>query len=189
MNLASSLAPAIFIDRDGVIIHNRAEYVRTVEHVIFYPRSVQALAELRNSAYKIIIVTNQAGVGKGLISPEIAAEINRCVVAEIERAGGKVDGLYVCPHTAHDRCTCRKPQPGLLIRAAQELGIDLAASYMIGDAASDVAAGQRAGVKQAILVLTGRGLSQRAVAKREGLANFQVRRSLKDALASIRASR
>jgi D-glycero-D-manno-heptose 1,7-bisphosphate phosphatase len=182
MTTSGILTPAIFIDRDGVIIHNRDKYVRLLEHVIFYPRAVAALAGLYSSPFKIVIVTNQAGVGKGLIPAETAAEINRCVVAQIERAGGRVDGVYVCPHTAEDHCTCRKPQPGLLTRAAAELGIDLAASYMIGDAASDITAGQRAGVKQAILVLTGRGRLQRAVAQRAGLENFLIKRSLKEAL-------
>jgi D-glycero-D-manno-heptose 1,7-bisphosphate phosphatase len=178
MQHSSSLSPAIFIDRDGVIIHNRAEYVRSLKHVLLYPRSIAALAGLAESAYKIVVVTNQAGVGKGLIPLDTAAEINHRVVEAIVQAGGRVDGVYVCPHTVEDRCACRKPQPGLLTRAAADLGIDLGASYMIGDAASDVAAGQRAGVKQAILVLTGRGREQRSIAE----APFVVKRSLKDAL-------
>jgi D-glycero-D-manno-heptose 1,7-bisphosphate phosphatase len=182
MTTSGILSPAVFIDRDGVIIHNRDQYVRTLEQVVFYPRAVAALAALRTCPLKIVIVTNQAGVGKGLIPAETAAEINRRVVTQIERAGGRVDGVYVCPHTAEAHCTCRKPQPGLLTRAAAELGLLLAESWMIGDAASDIAAGQRAGVKQAVLVLTGRGRQQRLVAQREGLANFLVKRSLKEAL-------
>jgi D-glycero-D-manno-heptose 1,7-bisphosphate phosphatase len=185
MNSLTNLSPAIFIDRDGVIIHNLAQYVRSLNHVHPYPRSIAALASLRESPFKIVLVTNQAGVGKGLIPLETAVEINRCVVDAIEQAGGRVDGVYVCPHTPADHCACRKPQPGLLTRAAAELGIDLAASYMIGDAASDIAAGQRAGVKQAILVLTGRGREQRKLAE----APFLVKRSLKEALEWITSSK
>jgi D-glycero-D-manno-heptose 1,7-bisphosphate phosphatase len=185
MTVPAPLSPALFIDRDGVIIHNRVEYVRSLRHVIFYPSSLQALAELAGSRYKIVIVTNQAGVGRGLIAAETVAEINRAVTQAIESAGGRVDGVYVCPHAPADGCSCRKPQPGLLLRAAQELGIDLTASYMIGDALSDIAAGQRAGVKQEILVLTGRGRAQRKEAGRESLAPFVVKRSLKHAAAYI----
>ncbi len=178
------LSPAVFIDRDGVIIHNRPEYVRSLKQVILYPRSIQALARLAASRYKIVIVTNQAGVGKGLIAIETAEEINRRVVEAITGAGGRVDGVYVCPHTREDRCSCRKPEPGLLTRAAGELGLDLAASFMVGDALSDIAAGQRAGVKQAILLLTGRGRKQRQLASK-GLAPFAVKRSLSEAVDMI----
>ncbi len=184
MSDPTSLSPAIFIDRDGVIIHNRAGYVRSLRQVIFYPRSLQALAALANSRYKIVIVTNQAGVGRGFITAETAAEINRVMVQAIVDGGGRVDGVYVCPHAPSEACACRKPQPGLLIQAAAELGIDLAASYMIGDALSDIAAGQRAGVKQAVLVLTGRGRAQRKRAE-EGAAPLLVKRSLKDAVEMI----
>jgi histidinol-phosphate phosphatase family protein len=184
MTQSRLLSPAVFIDRDGVIIHNHPQYVRSLKQVILYPRSIQALARLAESRYKIILVTNQAGVGKGLIAPETAEEINRRVVEAITSAGGRVDGVYVCPHTSEDGCDCRKPKPGLLTRAAGELGIDLAASYMIGDALSDIAAGQRAGVKQAVLVLTGRGRKQRRLEKTD-LAPFVVKRSLTEAVDMI----
>jgi D-glycero-D-manno-heptose 1,7-bisphosphate phosphatase len=174
----------VFIDRDGVIIHNHPDYVRSVKQVILYPRSILALARLAASPYRVVIVTNQAGVGKGLIAAETAEQINLRVVEAIAGMGGRVDGLYVCPHTSEDRCECRKPKPGLLTRAAEELGIDLPASYMIGDALSDIAAGQRVGVKQAILVLTGRGREQRRLEK-TGLAPFGVKRSLSEAVDMI----
>lgn len=185
MSNSISLSPAVFIDRDGVIIHNRAEYVRSLRHVIYYPRSLQALAALAQSRYKIVIVTNQAAIGRGLVAPETATEINNAVVRSVEETGGRVDGVYVCPHTPADGCACRKPQPGLLLRAAEELGIDLAASYMVGDALSDIAAGQRAGVRQAVLVLTGRGRAQRKQAAGVGLTPFAIKRSLKEAVEMI----
>jgi histidinol-phosphate phosphatase family protein len=182
----SRLAPAVFIDRDGVIIHNREHYVRAWRHVKIYPRAIQALANFAASPYRVVIVTNQAGVGKGLYSLETVAEINARLVEIIQAAGGRVDGVYVCPHTPADGCACRKPQPGLLLQAARDQGLDLPRSVMIGDALSDLQAGQRAGVGRCVLVRTGRGNRQLNLAvETPGLPPFQVRRSLTEALAGL----
>lgn len=177
--------PAIFLDRDGVIIHNRKEYVRTWDHVKIYPQSLQALSWLKNSPYKIVIVTNQAGIGKGILPYSVAEEINQGVIEAVQKAGGRVDGLFLCPHTNSDRCDCRKPQPGLLLQAARALSIDLNQSIMIGDALSDIEAGQRAGVGRTILVLTGRGKKQQLLIDKVQLQPFEIYRSLKNAIKNI----
>jgi len=151
---------AIFLDRDGVIIQNRADYIRSWKEVEFLPNSLRALSLLSQTPYKIIITTNQSAVGRGIITMEQAEAINQRIIKKITEAGGRVDGLFMCPHTPDDRCNCRKPLPGLILQAAHALSIDLPSSVMIGDALTDIQAGSAAGIKKLILVKTGRGQDQ-----------------------------
>lgn len=152
--------PAIFLDRDGVLIENRSDYVRDWSQVSIFPEAVRALANSKIKNYKIVVVTNQSAVGRGIISLETAKEINDRLVDVIRKQKGRVDGAYLCAHGPDDNCDCRKPKPGLLLQAAKELSLDLKRSWMIGDAWSDVQAGQRAGVRGTIIVKTGRGAEQ-----------------------------
>jgi D-glycero-D-manno-heptose 1,7-bisphosphate phosphatase len=154
------MQPAVFLDRDGVIIENRPHYVRSWDEVSILPGALPAIARAARAGYAIVIVTNQAGVGKGLIPLPVAEEINRRLVMEIERAGGKIAGVYLCPHGPAEGCACRKPLPGLLVQAARELSLDLARSVLVGDAVSDLQAGRAAGVREVCLVRTGRGAGQ-----------------------------
>jgi D-glycero-D-manno-heptose 1,7-bisphosphate phosphatase len=160
MFAAEPVSQAVFLDRDGVIIENVDSYVRTLSEVIFIPGALEALQRLSSSLYKIIIVTNQSAVGRGVISLAMAEEINRHVVLRITQAGGRVDGLYMCPHAPKDGCDCRKPLPGLILRAARELSIDLGRSILVGDALTDLQSGQAAGICTNMLVRTGRGQTQ-----------------------------
>ncbi len=152
--------PAIFLDRDGVIIENRPHYVRSWEDVQIFPEALRALAGMSSSAYKFVIITNQSCIGRGLVSWEAAGEINRRLLDEIRLAGGRIDRVYVCPHTPQDGCDCRKPRPGMILQAARELHLDLRRSILIGDALSDLQAGLAAGVGEVALVSTGRGKDQ-----------------------------
>src|ERR1043165_402141 len=151
---------AIFLDRDGVLIENRSDYVRDWSHVKIIPEAIHALSVAMPKNYKIVIVTNQSAVGRGLVLQATAEEINQRLVNLIHHHGGRVDAVYMCPHKPDDDCFCRKPKPGLLLQAAQELFLDLGRSWMIGDAWSDLQAGQRAGVQHTILLRTGRGIDQ-----------------------------
>ncbi|HEY7203336.1 MAG TPA: HAD family hydrolase [Methylomirabilota bacterium] len=151
---------AVFLDRDGVIIENRADYVKSWSEVRFLPGAVGALRRLGRTEHAVVLVTNQSVVGRGIITLDQAREINQRVVGEIEATGGRVDAAYLCPHHPDDRCDCRKPEPGMFLRAARELHLDLARSYAIGDATTDIDAARSAGVR-GILVLTGRGREQR----------------------------
>jgi D-glycero-D-manno-heptose 1,7-bisphosphate phosphatase len=152
--------PAIFLDRDGVLIENKSDYVRDWSQVNIFPEAIQTLSHPALHTYKVVIVTNQSAVGRGLMSLEIAQAINHQLVHLIHLRGGQVDAVYLCPHKPEDGCSCRKPKPGLLLQAANELSLDLQRSWMIGDAWSDVQAGQAAGVRQSILLRTGRGTDQ-----------------------------
>lgn len=157
--------PAVFLDRDGVLIENRSDYVRDWSQVSIFSDSPAALSNLRNAGYKIVIVTNQSAVGRGLITLETAEEINRRLVECIRRDGGHIDAVYMCPHQPQDDCDCRKPKPGLLLRAAEDLSLNLRRSWLIGDAWSDLLAGRAANVRRTILVKTGRGNSELLQAK------------------------
>ena len=156
---ATPLRPAVFLDRDGVIIEHRDDYVKSLAEVYFIPGAVEALARLARHDYLTVIATNQSAIGRGLMTRADADAINAHILERIAAAGGRVDGLYLCPHRPEDGCACRKPAPGMLLDAARDLGVDLGASVMIGDALTDVLAAQAAGVKP-ILVLTGLGHRQ-----------------------------
>lgn len=151
---------AVFLDRDGVLIENRSDYVRDWSHVTILPGVMDALSGFHKVGFKIVIVTNQSAVGRGLMSLGTAQEINERLIHTIKESGGWVDAFYMCPHTPQDQCNCRKPLPGMLLQAAEEWSLDLRSSWMVGDAWSDLLAGQAAGLEGTILVKTGRGSSQ-----------------------------
>ena len=152
--------PAIFLDRDGVLIENRSDYVRDWSQVKIFPDAIHDLSHSKLIELKIVIVTNQSAVGRGIISLETAEEINERLVHLIRDRGSRIDGVYLCPHGPHDGCDCRKPKPGLLLRAAKDLSLDLKRPWMVGDAWSDVQAGQSAGVQGTVILKTGRGTDQ-----------------------------
>lgn len=160
--------PALFLDRDGVFIENCANYVRSWEDVQFFPQALEALARIREIPYKIIVVTNQSAVGRGIISLETAVSLNERILDVVRGSNGRIDASYLCPAKPGNNDPCRKPRPGMLLQAAEEHNLDLSQSYMIGDALTDVQAGQAAGVKEALLLLTGRGndQAQRPLAKK-----------------------
>ncbi len=177
--------PAIFLDRDGVIIQNRPDYVRSWADVEIFPQAITALQQIQPLPHKLIIVTNQAGVAHGALPLPVAEAINQLLVKEIEFQGGRVDGVYLCPHAPADQCACRKPLPGMLLQAAAEHKIDLARSILIGDALTDLEAAWAAGVPVAALVRTGRGCQQEQLSKTAGLPPFPVFDDLSTAVSSL----
>lgn len=147
---------AVFLDRDGTVDVGVPKYERvdSIDKVELLPYSIKALKELSTLGYKVFFVTNQAGLAEGLISWSEFNKINDEVIDLISPSGIKIEKTYVCPHGEHDNCECRKPKPKLLLDAAHDYGIDLSASWMIGDRPSDVMTGVNAGTR-AILVKTG----------------------------------
>ena len=148
----------IFLDRDGVINHNPPNkgYVRKWAEFTFIPNARKAIRELTESGYRIVVITNQSGIGRGLYSEEDVMDIHSRMIAEISKAGGTIDAVYYCPHHPDAGCECRKPKPGMLMRAAREHNIELSDAYLIGDFPTDIEVGQRVGAT-AFLVLTGLG--------------------------------
>ena len=179
------MSKAIFLDRDGVIIENRSNYVRSWEDVEFLPGALKALEKLAAAPYKIIVVTNQSAVGRGIITASEAESINERLLKIVREAGGRIDGSYMCPHAPQENCQCRKPRPGMLLEAANDLRIDMEGSLMVGDALTDIEAGQAAGVAHNYLVLTGRGRDQLQLPGAESIQPFFVIDSLSELPAII----
>jgi histidinol-phosphate phosphatase family protein len=148
----------VFLDRDGVINENRDnDYVKGWDEFRFLPKTKDAIKALTDANWDIIVVSNQAGIGRGVMSAQSVEEINARMVEEIEKDGGRIKAVYYCPHRPDANCDCRKPKPGMLLRAATEFGVDLLNSYLIGDSLSDIQAAAQVGCKT-ILVKTGRGI-------------------------------
>ena len=148
----------VFLDRDGVINRNPPNmgYVRRWSEFSFIPNARKAIRELTQNGYRIIVVTNQSGIGRGLFTEDSLRDIHARMVSEIVAAGGKIDAVYYCPHHPEAGCECRKPKPGMLTRAVREHNIELSSAYLIGDSTTDIEAGRSVGA-QTLLVLTGLG--------------------------------
>jgi len=147
--------PAVIIDRDGVINRNLDQGVRSWEEFDFLPGALEGLATLKRHGHRVVVVTNQANLARGLLTPAQLENIHRRMLEAVAEADAAIEAIYVCQHHPDDGCECRKPAPGLLLRASQELGFDLSNSYFIGDHHSDVEAAHAAGAK-AVLALSGR---------------------------------
>lgn len=160
--------PAVFLDRDGVL-NEEVSYITKPEQLVLYPFAVQAVTALREARWKCLVISNQSAIGRGMMTEEQLQAINEKLLQSLP-----LDGIYYCPHLPprtgestppqegenqppyRINCTCRKPLPGLILKAAQEHQVDLTQSYMVGDRATDILAGQAAGLKT-VLVCTGYG--------------------------------
>lgn len=140
---------AVFLDRDGVINVKlpKDHYVASSEDFRFLPGAVEALAILKSMGYLLVVVTNQRGIGRNLMTEEDLESVHRFMEEELAKAGVRLDGIYHCPHDEQECCDCRKPKPGMIIRACRDLNIDISRSYMVGDSSCDVAAGKSVGMK------------------------------------------
>ena len=141
--------PGAFFDRDGVLNERPApgEFVRSTADFRWIRGAADAVALLQARGYVPTVVSNQRGIGEGSVSWSTIGTIERLIQDELARRGSAIAGFHYCPHLRDAGCECRKPAPGLLLRAAREHGIDLPASVMIGDAESDVEAGRAAGCR------------------------------------------
>ena len=146
-------SPAVFIDRDGTLMKD-VDYCGDPREVEVFKGAPEALQKLKKAGYKVIVITNQSGIGRGYFDEQAY----RAVESEVARQVGPgiIDGSYFCPHVPADKCDCRKPEPGMVLLAANEHGLDLGQSFFIGDKDSDVQCGRRSGTKT-ILVHTGYG--------------------------------
>jgi D-glycero-D-manno-heptose 1,7-bisphosphate phosphatase len=154
---------AAFLDRDGTISVERGHILNSQELALL-PGSASAIQALRADGWKVLVVTNQSHVARGLITETELVVIHRDFEQMVLDAGAALDGLYYCPHHPNGAvpkysfaCDCRKPRPGMLLQAAREHGVDLRKSVLVGDALRDIKAGQAAGIRHSILVRTGHG--------------------------------
>lgn len=156
---------AVFLDRDGVINEERGE-VRHPGDFVLLPGVLPALQALRRAGLALVVVTNQPGIARGLYEVDDYRQLTEHMRLQLRAAGVTLAGVYCCPHHPTEgvgrwkrECACRKPRPGLLQAAAADLGIDLAASFLVGDKASDIAAGRAAGLRGCVLVESGQPVS------------------------------
>jgi len=137
---------AVFLDRDGTIARD-VPYCRRIEDFKILPGVPSAIRLLNRQGYRVIVITNQSGIARGYFTEDTLTLIHDKMRGELREAGASIDAIYVCPHHPDEGCECRKPKPTLLVKAADELGILLEHSYMVGDDAKDIQAGKAAGCR------------------------------------------
>jgi histidinol-phosphate phosphatase family protein len=147
----------VFVDRDGVINQRVVgDYVRGVDQLVLLPGAIEAVARLSRAAAHVLVVTNQAGIGKGLLTEAELVAVNQVILDGVADAGGRVDAIFHCPHVPADRCRCRKPGPGLAEQAYERFeDIDRSRSVMIGDSAGDIRFGADLGMVTVLVTGTG----------------------------------
>jgi D-glycero-D-manno-heptose 1,7-bisphosphate phosphatase len=146
----------VFLDRDGTLVRDLG-YTHRVEDYELLPGVVAGLRRLLGSGYRLAVITNQSGIGRGYYSEAQYEAFQAHLVSDLAGQGITIEASYVCPHRPDEGCECRKPRPALLHRARNELGADLAQSWMIGDSTVDVELAQQGGCRGAVLVRTGGG--------------------------------
>lgn len=165
-------AKAVFIDRDGCLIKEKG-YINTLKNIIFFKNSIRALKLLKQNGYKIIVVTNQAGVAYGYFPESFVKRSHRFIARKLKKYKIKIDAFYYCSHHKKAKikrykqdCNCRKPNTGMIIKAKNRFNVNLRKSYTMGDKLTDVKLAHNAGMK-GILVLTGFGRWQKTLIKKE----------------------
>jgi len=141
----------VFLDRDGVINVERGDYTKSVEEWEWAPGALEGIKRFTETGFGIIIITNQSCISRGIMTEEELAGLHEFMLSKIRESGGDILKIYYCPHQLSDGCTCRKPEPGMLLKAAKDYGINLSDIFFIGDSHRDMEAARRAG-SQFILI-------------------------------------
>lgn len=184
------MAKAVFLDRDGLINEEIWDYVRSPKDFRLIPRAACAIKRLNEVGILVVVVSNQGGIAKGHYDEDTLKSINEVMIKELSMCGARLDGIYYCPHHPEGKglygidCECRKPNPGMLIKAANDLCLNLPECWMVGDKISDIEAGSRVGCKT-ILVLTGYGKKMLMERERWPLKPDLIRDDLYDAASTI----
>jgi D-glycero-D-manno-heptose 1,7-bisphosphate phosphatase len=149
-------AKLIILDRDGVINYDSDQFIKSPEEWRPIPGSLEAIARLNHAGFRVVVATNQSGLGRGLFDTAAMIAVNEKLHKALAHVGGRIDAVFYCPHPADSDCSCRKPKPGLLIEIGQRFGVELTGVPCIGDSLRDLQAAQAVGA-QPILVLSGKG--------------------------------
>jgi len=181
---------AVFLDRDGTV-NEEVEYLTSPRDLRLIPRSAEAIRMANGLGLRVLIVTNQSGVARGLLTEQQLDDIHRSLTEKLAAEGANVDRIYYCPHHPGEgpppyrgECDCRKPGTGMIRQAVDEFGIDPTLSYVIGDRTVDVDMARNAGA-HAILVLTGYGRAEQALCERDGIPLDYVAENLYDAMTYV----
>lgn len=146
----------IVLDRDGVINQDSEQFIKSPEEWLPIPGSLDAVARLNQSGWRVVVASNQSGVGRGLFGMDMLNAINARMVELLAQVGGRLDAIFFCPHAADSTCDCRKPKPGLLHQIESRFNVDMTGVPMVGDSLRDLQAGVAVGCAP-YLVLTGKG--------------------------------
>lgn len=151
----------VILDRDGVINQDSDQFIKNTTEWKPIPGSLEAIARLNHAGYRVVVASNQSGIGRGLLDMGALNAINDKMYRVLAQVGGRIDALFYCPHAAEANCECRKPKPGMFIDIAQRFNVDLAGVPSVGDSLRDLQAAAAAGA-QPMLVLTGKGAKTEA---------------------------
>jgi len=151
----------VILDRDGVINFDSVQFIKNPAEWKPIPGSLEAIARLSQSGYKVVVATNQSGVGRGLFDMEMLNQIHTKMHKAVVALGGRIDAIFYCPHAADSQCDCRKPKPGMLKRISETLNVDLVGVPAVGDSLRDLLACAAVGC-QPMLVMTGKGAKTKA---------------------------
>lgn len=139
----------VFLDRDGVINKKapKGNYIKNWTEFKFLPGVKEVIKRLNKAGFLVIVITNQRGIAKGLMTEEDLKDIHTKMIEELKKSGVRIDSIYYCPHDEKDNCNCRKPKIGMFLRAKEDFNIEMNESWLIGDSSSDIIAGEEAGCK------------------------------------------
>ena len=179
-----SAQQTVILDRDGVINQDSDAYIKSDEEWVPIPGSIDAIAALSRAGFRIVVATNQSGIGRALFDEYALARIHHKMCSMVEKAGGFIDGIFYCPHTPNDQCDCRKPGTGLLRQIESEFGISLAGAYFIGDSVKDVEAALAHGCRP-VLVRSGKGLTSELALRSSGVLDLAVFDDLAQAIQEL----
>jgi D-glycero-D-manno-heptose 1,7-bisphosphate phosphatase len=163
----------VVLDRDGVINQDSDNYIKSADEWLPIDGSIDAIATLSKSGYKVVVATNQSGISRNLFDEDTLAQIHHKLCSMVEESGGLLDGIFYCPHTPDQHCLCRKPGTGLLEQIETAFSCSLAGSYFVGDSYKDVQAALAFGCKP-ILLRTGKGIATEKRIRQEGLLDIPV---------------
>lgn len=176
------LQKVAFLDRDGVINRDSADYIKHWSEFEFLPKSLEALKQLKQNGFTTIVITNQSVINRKMVSREGLDHIHTLMKASVQTSGGEITDIFFCPHTPEDRCDCRKPKPGLIYQAKKKYRIDLATAVMVGDSAKDIECARNAGCRYALLVKTGNGIQAEKLLKEKAIHPDHVAQDLFNAV-------
>jgi histidinol-phosphate phosphatase family protein len=168
---------AVFLDRDGVVIEE-VNYLNRPEQLKLIAGAARAIARLRAAGFKVVVITNQSGVGRGFLTRQTLRDVHKLLAKKLKQGGAKLDALFFCPHLPAKGCACRKPGLGMLKKAQKRFRLDLASSYFVGDTTTDTLTARRAGCT-AVLVRTGK-------AGRDGKYRAKPHKVCRDLAAAVR---
>jgi len=177
-----TLKKVVFLDRDGVINRDSADYIKNWSEFEFLPRSIEALAHLTSAGFSTIVITNQSVINRKMVSGKTLESIHDRMTSAVHRQGGKIKDIFFCPHLPEDKCSCRKPKPGLIFKSQLVYRIDLARAFMVGDSIKDIECAKNAGCGYCALVRTGNGRAAEKILSRRKIYPDHVAEDLYEAV-------